>query len=76
MLPAMESADSKLDLLAMAQARRLLTAPEKRETLWPVLAAAAFAAVSAMSLAVATIVAPPAHLDHLEKDADGIIVRR
>jgi hypothetical protein len=77
MFALMTRADSNLDILAIAQVRRLLAPPKKRkETLWPVLGAAAFAAVAAMALALTTIMAPPANLTHLQKDADGVVVGR
>lgn len=56
----MPSADSILDPLAMARARRLLATPVRRERVWPTLAAAGFAAVGAMVLATAMIFMPPA----------------
>jgi hypothetical protein len=76
MFALMTRADSNLDVLAIAQVRRLLAPPRKpKETLWPVLGAAAFAAVAAMALALTTIMAPPAHVTHLQKDADGVAER-
>lgn len=51
-------ADSTLDPLAMARARRLLATPVRRERAWPALAAAGFAAAGAMVLATATIFLP------------------
>lgn len=56
----MPSADSVLDPLAMARARRLLATPVRRERVWPALAAAGFAAVGAMVLASAMIFMAPA----------------
>lgn len=56
---AMTVADSALDQDALAEARSLLTTPAPSERLWPVLAAAAFAAVAALALAGAMITAPP-----------------
>ena len=55
----MSLTDSALDSEAMAQARSLLSPPATRERLWPVVAAAAFAAVAALALAGAMITAPP-----------------
>ena len=55
----MSVTDSALDSEAMAQARSLLSPPPVRERLWPVVAAAAFAAVAALALAGAMITAPP-----------------
>ena len=56
----MPPADSILDPLAVARARRLLATPVRRERVWPTLAAAGFAAVGAMVLATAMIFLPPA----------------
>ncbi len=61
----MTAADSALDQDALAEARSLLTTPAPRERLWPVLAAAAFAAVAALALAGAMITAPPVVTQHL-----------
>ena len=45
---------------ALSEARALLRPPhQRREPLWPTLAAAAFFAVSALSFAAAAILAPP-----------------
>ena len=45
---------------ALAGARRLLApAKPRRESVWPTLAAAAFFAVSALTFAAASILAPP-----------------
>lgn len=55
----MSLTDSSLDSDAIAQARRLLAPAPKKERLWPVVAAAAFAAVAALALAGAMITAPP-----------------
>jgi hypothetical protein len=44
---------------ALAYARDRLQPPVRRESAWPALAAAAFFAVSAMTFAVAAILAPP-----------------
>lgn len=59
MLQPMSLTDSALDPDAMAQARTLLTPAPVRERLWPVVAAAAFAAIAALALAGAMITAPP-----------------
>lgn len=61
----MTVADSALDPEALAEARSLLAAPAPSERLWPVLAAAAFAAVAALALAGAMITAPPVVTQHL-----------
>lgn len=59
MLNPMSLTDSALDSEAIAQARRLLSPAPARERLWPVVGAAAFAAVAALALAGAMITAPP-----------------
>jgi hypothetical protein len=50
---------SALDAGALERARALLETPKRKERVWPVLAAAALLAVSALSFAAAMIVAPP-----------------
>lgn len=55
----MSLTDSALDSDAIAQARTLLAPAPTKERLWPVVAAAAFAAVAALALAGAMITAPP-----------------
>jgi len=55
----MAVADSAIDREALAYARGLLKPPAPRENLWGVIAAAAFAAVSALAFATAMILAPP-----------------
>ncbi len=55
----MAAADSALDPEALAYARGLLKPPIARENLWGVMAAAAFAALSALAFATAMIMAPP-----------------
>ena len=64
----MAVADSALDPEALAYARGLLKPPIQRENLWGVLAAAAFAAVSALAFATAMIMAPPVTSSHLVID--------
>jgi hypothetical protein len=45
---------------ALGEARQLLRPPARgRESIWPVLAAAAFFAISALTFAAAAILAPP-----------------
>jgi hypothetical protein len=56
----MNPADSALDTAALAYARALLRKPMRRQRMGPVLAAAAFAAVSAVTFAVVMVIAPPA----------------
>ncbi|WP_331536966.1 hypothetical protein [Phenylobacterium sp.] len=61
----MAAADSALDPDALALARALLEPPAPRPPrMWPALAAAAFAAVCALGLAVAMVIAPPVVADH------------
>ncbi len=55
----MSLTDSALDSDAIAQARSLLAPAPRKERLWPVVAAAAFAAAAALALAGAMITAPP-----------------
>ncbi|MCR5875649.1 hypothetical protein LRS10_16615 [Phenylobacterium sp. J426] len=55
----MAADDSLLDLEALARARGLLAPGARRQRMWPVLAAAAALAVSALAFATAMIVAPP-----------------
>jgi hypothetical protein len=62
--------DSALDKEAMARARALLLPAKPRERVGPALAAAAFAAICALSLAVAMIVAPPSISEHVLTDRD------
>jgi hypothetical protein len=50
---------SALDRRKIALARNLLVDPRPPQRLWPVVAAAAFAAFSALALAATTIMAPP-----------------
>jgi thioredoxin reductase (NADPH) len=51
MLTGMDLADSTLDTAALAYARALLRKPARRQKMGPVLAAAAFAALSAVTFA-------------------------
>jgi hypothetical protein len=67
----MDVADSALDVDALAEARALLARPVERERLWPTLAAAAFAAVSALALATAMVMAPPVVTTHLSAEQLG-----
>ncbi len=68
MLKAMNPADSALDSAAIAYARALLRKPMRRQKMGPVLAAAAFAAFSAVTFAVVMVMAPPAVVQHLPSD--------
>jgi len=65
MLASMISTDSTLDNVALGRARALLRAPEPRQRMWPVLAAAAFAAISALAFATAMVMAPPVVTQHV-----------
>jgi hypothetical protein len=67
----MSPADSALDPELIARARRLLAPPFTRVRMWPVVAAATFAAISALSLAAAMIVAPPVSTSHITRDIGG-----
>jgi hypothetical protein len=60
---------SALDADALDRARSLLEAPKRRERVWPVLAAAALLAVSALAFATAMIMAPPLVSQHVVKSA-------
>jgi hypothetical protein len=60
----MANSASALDIVAVAQARALLAPPAPRERIWPVLAAAAFFAVSALAFATAMVMAPPVVSEH------------
>ena len=61
----MDSTDSALDHVAIGRARALLKPPIERERLWPALAAALFAAVSALAFATAMVMAPPTLSRHV-----------
>lgn len=67
----MKLADSALDVAAVAYARALLRRPMRRQRMGPVLAAAAFAALSAITFATVMIMAPPAVVQHLPSDRLG-----
>jgi len=70
----MAVADSAIDREALAYARGLLKPPAPRENLWGVIAAAAFAAVSALAFATAMILAPPVTSSRLviEEQVDAV----
>ncbi len=53
-----------IDAEALGRARDLLDRPKRRERIWPVLAAAAAFAVSALMFATAMIAAPPLASEH------------
>ncbi|OYW29194.1 MAG: hypothetical protein B7Z44_05600 [Caulobacter sp. 12-67-6] len=67
----MDSSDSALDPVAIAYARALLRPRERRQKMGPVLAAAAFAAICALSFATVMVLAPPAVIQHLPADRLG-----
>jgi hypothetical protein len=60
----MTTASSALDPDAMARAKDLLVRPQRRERMWPVLTAAGFLAISALTFATAMILAPPLTSEH------------
>ena len=59
MLRHMDLTDSCLDSVAIGRVRALLRPPTRRERVWPTVAAAGFAAISALAFAVAIVMAPP-----------------
>ncbi|HEX4708887.1 hypothetical protein [Phenylobacterium sp.] len=61
----MPTADSALDADQIARARALLVRRKRPERTWPVLAAAALLAVSALAFATAMILAPPLVSEHV-----------
>ena len=67
----MNAADSALDTAALAYARALLRKPMRRQKMGPVLGAAAFAALSAITFATVMVMAPPAVVQHLPSDRLG-----
>jgi hypothetical protein len=64
-LKGMASTDSVLDPVQLARAKALLARPERPQRMWPVVAAAAFLAVSALAFATAMILAPPLTHEHV-----------
>ena len=67
----MPPADSALDAAEMTKARKLLSRTAVTARMWPLLAAAAFAAVTALLLATAMIIAPPVTTTHMSGDLGG-----
>jgi hypothetical protein len=61
----MATTDSSLDPHLTARIRRLLAPRRPKERMWPVLAAALLAAVSALAFAAAMIMAPPVVSEHV-----------
>jgi len=60
--------ESALDPAAMDRARSLLAATRRPDRIWPVIAAATFLAISALSFAAAMIMAPPVISEHVLQD--------
>ncbi|WP_304279724.1 hypothetical protein [Caulobacter segnis] len=67
----MDPRDSALDPVAVAYVRALLRQKTRAQKLGPVLAAAAFAAICAISFATVMVLAPPAVTQHLPQDRLG-----
>lgn len=65
----MATPDLTLDPDEMARARALLAAPEPQDPMWPVLAAAGFFALAAITFATAMILAPPLISEHVARGA-------
>ena len=65
----MTTAPSALDATEIARARALLKPIQQRNRIWPVLAAAACLAVSAVAFATAMVLAPPLVTQHVAKAA-------
>ena len=61
--------DSALNPGETARIRALLTPKPKKERMWPVLAAAFFAAFCALAFATAMILAPPVVTTHVVRSA-------
>ena len=58
------SAEDKAFLDMLAYARRVLEPRVERRSVWPMLGAAGFCAVCALTFAAAAILDPPAELSH------------
>jgi len=67
MLALMTSPHSALDAQEIARARALLGPVKIRQSIWPVLAAAACLAVSALAFATAMVLAPPLVSQHVTR---------
>jgi len=67
----MDPRDSALDPVAVAYVRALLRQKTRVQKMTPVLAAAAFAALCAISFATVMVLAPPAVTQHLPDDRLG-----
>jgi hypothetical protein len=71
MLRLMALSDSALDPVALAYARALLRTRERRQKMGPVLAAAAFAALCAVTFATVMVLAPAPVTQHIPEDRLG-----
>jgi hypothetical protein len=67
----MDPRDSALDPVAVAYVRALLRQKTRGQKMAPVLAAAAFAALCAISFATVMVLAPPTVTQHLPDDRLG-----
>jgi len=67
----MDPRDSALDPVAVAYVRALLRPKTRAQKMAPVLAAAAFAAICALSFATVMVLAPPTVTQHLPDDRLG-----
>lgn len=65
----MATPDSALNPEVMARIRGLLAPAPKKESVWPVLGAALFAAAASLAFAAAMIVAPPVLSEHVAQSA-------
>ena len=63
--PQMAINDSALNPEETGRIRQLLAARPKKERMWPLLAAALLAAISALAFATAMIMAPPVVSEHV-----------
>ncbi len=61
---------SALDIEALARARKLTQPLQRKDRLWPVVAAAAFAAFTALGFATAMVMAPPVVTEHVVEGVD------
>ncbi|MGZ3376685.1 MAG: hypothetical protein ACXU8S_08820 [Phenylobacterium sp.] len=61
----MPTLSSALDPDAMARAKALIAKPARPERMWPVLGAAGFLAIAALTFATAMILAPPLTSEHV-----------
>jgi len=71
MLRLMALTDSALDPVALSYVRALLRPRERRQKMAPVLAAAAFAAICAVSFATVMVLAPATVTQHIPNDRLG-----